>query len=49
MHSREVQLSMQLDIQNSNFDRNPNFLPEGEEKEFHLVKIALFRLALIPC
>ena len=49
MCSREAKISMQSDLQNSNFDRNPNFLPEREEREFHLVKVVLFRLDMIPC
>ena len=49
MRCREAQVSMQSDFQNSNFDENPNFLPKGEEREFHFVKVVLFRLALVPC
>ena len=49
MRSRRAQLSMQSDLQKSNFLWNPNFLSERERGIFHLVKVVLFRLALIPC
>ena len=49
MHSREEKISMQSDIPKSNFDRNPNLLPEGEERDFHHVKVVLFRLAMKLC